>query len=50
MLRDVLTLAGAFAVGTALAEALGASNLGIAIGFGQLTFMAALIWTLLQRG
>lgn len=50
MLRDLLTLAGAFAVGTALAEAFGAANLGIALGFGQLAFTAVLVWTLLQRG
>jgi hypothetical protein len=50
MLREMLTLLFAFAVGTAVAEALGASNLGTALAFGQIAFAVALVWTLLRGG
>lgn len=39
---------GAFAGGTVVAELVGAANLGVAIGVGQLTFAAALVWVLLR--
>jgi hypothetical protein len=38
----------AFAVGVALAEAFGASSLGIAFGFGQIAFSLALGYVLLR--
>lgn len=38
----------AFALGTGLAELLGAANLGVAIGVGQLCFAATLVWVLLR--
>ena len=41
-------LVGAFAVGVAFAELLGASSLGIAFGFGQIAFTLALGWALLR--
>jgi hypothetical protein len=48
MLRQLLILALAFAGGTALAELLGAVNLGVAFGIGQLTFVTALVWVLMS--
>jgi hypothetical protein len=46
--RQTLVLAAAFAAGVGLAELLGAINLGVAFGVGQLTFAAALVWILLR--
>ena len=48
-LRDVAILVGAFAVASAIAAALGATNFGTALAFGQLGFAAALAWVLLTR-
>ena len=51
-MRIVLNLAlllGAFVAGTLLAELFGASNTGIALGFGQLAFAAMLVFILLRR-
>lgn len=47
-LRSLAILALAFGGGTALAELLGAVNLGVAFGVGQLTFAAALVWVLMS--
>ena len=49
MARDLLTLAGVFAVVTALAEALGAANLGTAATFGQIAFVGTLTAILVRR-
>jgi hypothetical protein len=46
--RQLLVLAAAFAAGVGLAEILGAVNLGVAFGIGQITFAAALVWVLLR--
>jgi hypothetical protein len=46
--RQLALLAGAFAAGVALAGALGAVSLGVALGVGQLSFAAALVWLLLR--
>ena len=48
MMRQLAILAGAFAGGTLLAAALGATSFGVALGIGQLCFAAALVWTLLR--
>ncbi|MFN8216324.1 MAG: hypothetical protein U0R71_06975 [Solirubrobacterales bacterium] len=48
MARQLLILALAFAAGALLALALGAPNLGTALGVGQLTFAAVLVWLLLS--
>jgi hypothetical protein len=48
MVRQLLLLLLAFALGTAVAALLGAANFGVALGIGQLTFMAALVWVLLR--
>jgi hypothetical protein len=47
--RDLAVLAGAFAIATAIAAALGAANFGTALAFGQIGFAAALVWVLLRR-
>jgi hypothetical protein len=46
---DLLIMLGAFAVVTAVAELLGASNLGTAMSFGQMGFALALVYVLLRR-
>jgi hypothetical protein len=47
--QDVGLLVAAFAAATAIAELLGAANLGTAMTFGQLAFAVTLIWLLLRR-
>lgn len=46
--RELLVLVAAFAAGAALAGLLGAINLGVAFGVGQISFAAALVWVLLR--
>ena len=46
--RQLLFLALAFGVGTALAVLLGAKNLGTAMGVGQLCFAVVLVFVLLR--
>jgi uncharacterized membrane protein (DUF485 family) len=48
MVRQLILLAGAFLVGVLAALALGAVNLGTALGVGQLTFAAMLVYLLLS--
>ena len=45
---QLLVLACAFAGGSALAELLGAANLGTALAFGQIAFALALVAVLLR--
>lgn len=47
--RQLLLLLLAFAGGTAVAELVGAANLGVALGVGQLCFAAVLVWVLLRN-
>ena len=49
MLGKLLIVLAAFGVGVGLAELFGAKNLGTALGVGQLTFAAALVFVLLRR-
>lgn len=49
MLRDLAILTAVFVAVTALAEALGAANLGTAAGIGQIAFMLGLLGVLLRR-
>ncbi len=42
-LRDAAIAVGAFVVATLVAELLGAENLGTALTFGQIAFMAAVL-------
>ncbi len=46
--RQLAVLALAFAAGTAIALLFGAVDLGTALGVGQLTFAAALVFLLLR--
>jgi hypothetical protein len=46
---DLVLLAGAFTLGTAIAAAAGAPNFGTALTFGQLAFAATLVWILARR-
>jgi hypothetical protein len=48
-IRDVALLTAAVAAGTGIAELLGAVNAGTALTFGELAFVAALMWLLLAR-
>lgn len=45
---DVLRLVAVFAATTAIAAALGAANFGTALTFGEVGFMAVLVWTLMR--
>ena len=47
--RQLLILAAGFFVGVFAALALGAINLGTALGVGQLTFAATLVYVLLAE-
>ena len=46
--RQLLTLAAGFFVGVFAALALGAVNLGTALGVGQVTFAVTLVYVLLS--
>jgi len=48
MTRQLAILLAAFAIGTAIAAALGAVSFGVALGIGQLCFAATLVWILLR--
>jgi hypothetical protein len=47
--RDLLVLIAVFAVVSAIAAALGATNFGTALTFGQIAFAGALVWVLVRR-
>lgn len=47
--RDLAILVGAFVAATLLAELLGATNLGTALAFGQMAFLAAVAFVILRR-
>ena len=49
LLRDLLTIFGAFALATAIAAIAGASSLGVALTFGQIAFAGTLVWVMLRR-
>jgi ABC-type methionine transport system permease subunit len=49
MARDLLIMFGAFVLASALAGALGATNLGTALAFGQIAFAASVVYVLLKR-
>lgn len=48
MIRQLGIMLGAFAIGAAIAGALGAVSLGVALGVGQVCFAAALAFVLLS--
>jgi hypothetical protein len=49
LLVKLAIVLAAFAIGVGLAELFGATNLGTALGVGQLTFAVALVYVLLRR-
>jgi hypothetical protein len=49
MRGDLAIVAGAFALGSAVAGLLGAANLGTALAFGQMAFALALVYVLVRR-
>lgn len=44
--REIGIALGAFVVATAIAELLGAANMGTALTFGQLALAAAVLWAI----
>ena len=49
-LRDFAIAVAALVAGTLIAELLGAADLGTALTFGSIAFMAAIIGSILIRG
>lgn len=49
MARDLAIMFGAFVLASALAGALGATNLGTALAFGQIAFAASVVYVMLKR-
>jgi hypothetical protein len=49
LLANLAIVVVAFAAGVGLAELFGAKNLGTALGIGQITFAAALVYVLVRR-
>ena len=49
MVSDLLTILGAFVLASLLAGALGATNLGTALAFGQMALAATTVYVLLKR-
>jgi predicted Co/Zn/Cd cation transporter (cation efflux family) len=47
--RDLLLLLAVFAIVTAIAALLGATNFGTALTFGQIAFAGALVFVLVKR-
>jgi len=47
--RELAIVLGAFALGSALAGALGAANLGTALAFGQIAIALSVIYVMLRR-
>jgi hypothetical protein len=49
MRLDLTIMLGAFVLGTALAGALGAVNVGTALAFGQIAFAVATVTVIVRR-
>ena len=49
MARSLAIMFGAFVLASVLAGALGATNLGTALSFGQIAFALAAVFVLLKR-
>lgn len=49
MVRDLTTMLAASVLGSALAGALGAIDLGTALAFGQIAFAASVVYVMLRR-
>jgi len=48
VIRQLAIMLAAFVLGTAVAAALGAVSFGVALGVGQVCFVATLAWVLLS--
>jgi hypothetical protein len=48
MARDLAVIVAVFLAATGLAGAFGAANFGTALAFGQMGFLAAVVWVLLR--
>jgi hypothetical protein len=46
---DLALMLGAFALGTLVAELLGAANTGTAMTFGVIAFAATTVWVMVKR-
>jgi hypothetical protein len=49
MARDLLLILGAFVLASLLAGALGATNLGTALAFGQIALAATTVYVILRH-
>jgi hypothetical protein len=49
MARNLLLIAGAFVLASALAGALGATNLGTALSFGQIALALMVVYVMVRR-
>jgi hypothetical protein len=49
MARDLLLILGAFVLASLLAGALGATNLGTALAFGQIALAATTVYVILKH-
>lgn len=49
MSRDLLIIVGSFVLASAIAGALGASNLGTALAFGQMAIAISIVYVMLKR-
>jgi hypothetical protein len=49
MARDLLMILGAFVLASMLAGALGATNLGTALAFGQIALAATTVYVILKH-
>jgi uncharacterized membrane protein YidH (DUF202 family) len=49
MRTDLAIIAASFVLATLVAEALGATNLGTALAFGQIAFALAVVWVIVKR-
>jgi hypothetical protein len=49
MRRNLAMMFGAFILASAIAGALGATNLGTALAFGQIAFAATTVYVILRR-
>jgi hypothetical protein len=49
MVRNLLLMFGAFVIASVLAGALGATNLGTALAFGQIAFAITIVYVIVRR-
>jgi len=49
MARDLLLIVGSFVLASAIAGALGATNLGTALSFGQIALAITVVYVIVRR-